>query len=150
MHNNFQEKRPQLVRCRGVRGATTVQQDDRETVLLATGEMLRLLVQRNKIDVNDLASAYFTTTRDIVSEYPALAARKLGWHDVALLCGHEMEIEHGLPFCIRVLLHWNTALAAGDVRHIYIRGAEHLRPDKAALVDVPNIPPPLLPFSTDL
>lgn len=128
------------IQCRGVRGATTVDSDNRDDVLIATGELLWYMVERNGIEVDDLASAVFTTTRDIVSEYPALAARKLGWHDVALLCGHEMEVANGLPFCVRVLLHWNTHLGPREIQHIYIRGAEHLRPDKEALLDVPEVP----------
>ena len=71
-----------------------------------------------------------TTTIDLNAEYPALAARALGWHDVALLCMHEMNVPHGLPRCIRILLHWNTAVAAGDVKHVYIKGAVNLRPDR--------------------
>lgn len=128
--------------CRGVRGATTVNSDDRTAVLLATGELLWLLVERNGIDADDIASAYFTTTPDLVSEYPALAARKLGWHDVPLLCGHEMAVPHGVPLCIRVLLHWNTSLGPREIEHIYIRGAKNLRPDQDALIDVPEAPVP--------
>jgi chorismate mutase len=128
--------------CRGVRGATTVENDSREAILLATGELLWLMVERNGIDPDDVASAIFTTTPDLLAEYPALAARKLGWHDVALLCGHEMRVPHGLPLCIRVLLHWNTTRSARQIEHIYIRGARDLRPDQQALVDVPDVPLP--------
>ena len=130
------------VYCRGVRGATTVDDDSREAILLATGELLWYLVERNGIDPDDLASAYFSTTPDLVAEYPALAARKLGWHDVALLCGHEMAVPHGVARCIRVLLHWNTTHPARDIRHVYIRGAANLRPDKEELLDVPEAPVP--------
>jgi chorismate mutase len=128
--------------CRGVRGATTVASDSREAILLATGELLWLMVEHNGIEPDDVASAIFTTTPDLVAEYPALAARKLGWHDVALLCGHEMQVPHGLPRCIRVLLHWNTTRSANQIEHIYIRGARDLRPDQQALVDVPEVPVP--------
>ncbi|HUP24172.1 MAG TPA: chorismate mutase [Thermoanaerobaculia bacterium] len=128
--------------CRGVRGATTVDTDSREAILLATGELLWLMVERNGIVPDDVASAIFTTTPDLAAEYPALAARKLGWHDVALLCGHEMHVPHGLERCIRVLLHWNTSRTAKEVEHIYIRGARNLRPDQQALVDVPEVPVP--------
>jgi chorismate mutase len=128
--------------CRGVRGATTVDSDSREAILLATGELLWLMVERNGIVPDDIASAIFTTTPDLVAEYPALAARKLGWHDVALLCGHEMNVPHGVPRCIRVLVHWNTSRRAHEIEHIYIRGARNLRPDQQALVDVPEVPVP--------
>ena len=119
-----------------------MESDSREAILLATGELLWLMVERNVIDPNDVASAIFTTTPDLVAEYPALAARKLGWHDVALLCGHEMQVPHGLRRCIRVLLHWNTTRTAKEIEHIYIRGARNLRPDQQALVDVPEVPVP--------
>lgn len=128
--------------CRGVRGATTVEEDGRDAILLATGELLWLLVQRNGIDPDDLASAIFTTTPDLVGEYPALAARKLGWLDVALLCGHEMAVPNGLPRCIRVLLHWNTAKGPREVEHVYIRGARDLRPDQSQLIELPDVPIP--------
>jgi len=128
--------------CRGVRGATTVEEDGRDAILLATGELLWLLVQRNGIDPDDLASAIFTTTPDLVGEYPALAARKLGWLDVALLCGHEMAVPNGLPRCIRVLLHWNTAKGPREIEHVYIRGARDLRPDQSQLIELPDVPIP--------
>ncbi|HVS66447.1 MAG TPA: chorismate mutase [Thermoanaerobaculia bacterium] len=128
--------------CRGVRGATTVEEDGRDAILLATGELLWLLVQRNGIDPDDLASAIFTTTPDLVAEYPALAARKLGWLDVALLCGHEMAVPNGLSRCIRVLLHWNTAKGPREIEHVYIRGARDLRPDQSQLIELPDVPIP--------
>ncbi len=133
--------------CRGVRGATTVESDSRDEVLLATGELLWLMIEHNGIEPDDVASAVFTTTPDIVSEYPALAARKLGWHDVALLCGHEMAVADGVKLCIRVLLHWNTTLGPREISHIYIRGAKNLRPDQDALVDVPEVPVPRFDLS---
>lgn len=133
--------------CRGVRGATTTPDDSRRSVLLATGELLLILVQQNDIDPDDLASVIFTTTTDLTSEYPALAARKLGWLDVPLLCGHEMAVPHGLPRCIRVLLHWNTFKAANQIEHVYIRGAEGLRPDQQNLQDIPEVAK--VPFDLD-
>jgi chorismate mutase len=138
--NDDRPERP--IRCRGVRGATTVESDGRDEILLATGELLWLLVKRNGIDPDDLASAIFTTTPDLVGEYPALAARKLGWSDVALLCGHEMAVPHGVERCIRVLLHWNTAKSPREIEHVYIRGARNLRPDQAQLIELPEVPIP--------
>lgn len=119
--------------CRGVRGATTIDHDTPEEILKATTELLQLIIDANEINPNDLASAIFTTTPDIVSEYPALAARKLGWVDTALLCGHEMAVLHGLKKCIRVLLHWNTTKQNTELQHVYIKGAVNLRPDIKAL-----------------
>ena len=125
--------------CRGVRGAITVATDDRSEVLLATGELLLVMAHVNGIDPDALASVFFTTTTDLVAEYPALAARKLGWLDVPLLCGHEMEVPGGMPRCIRVLLHWNTSKGQRDIQHIYLRDASVLRPDQIPLDDIPPI-----------
>ncbi len=116
---------------RGVRGATTVEVNTREAILAATRELLCLMIEANGIGPEDVASAIFTTTVDLNADYPALAARALGWHDVALMCMHEMNVPHGLKQCLRILLHWNTEVAARDVKHIYINGAVNLRPDRA-------------------
>ena len=124
--------------CRGIRGATTIEHDTPEEILAATAELLQLIVEANQLQADDIASVIFTTTIDIVSEYPALAARKMGWVDTALLCGHEMAVPHGLKKCIRVLINWNTAKSAKDVQHIYIKGAKDLRPDLATLQRLAN------------
>ena len=116
---------------RGVRGATTAAANTREAILSATHELLCLMIEANHILPDDVASAIFTTTIDLNADYPALAARALGWHDVALMCMHEMNVPHGLKQCIRILLHWNTDLPAQDVKHVYINGAINLRPDRA-------------------
>ena len=115
---------------RGVRGATTAEANTREAILAATRELVCLMIEANHMQPEDVASAIFTTTIDLNADYPALAARALGWHDVALLCMHEMNVPHGLPQCIRILLHWNTEVSAPDVKHVYIKGAINLRPDR--------------------
>lgn len=122
--------------CRGVRGATTARENTREEVLQATRELLALIIRRNEIHPADVASAIFTTTPDITSEFPALAARQLGWLEVPLLCGHEMQVEGALPLCIRILIHWNTDKPQGEIQHVYVRGAESLRPDLQSLPQV--------------
>jgi chorismate mutase len=122
-----------MILCRGVRGATTVEHNTREAILSATRELLTRMVEANGIQPDDVASAIFTTTPDLSAEYPALAARQLGWHNVALLCTHEMAVPHGLKHCIRVLLHWNTEKLASEVQHVYIRSAVNLRPDRATV-----------------
>jgi len=119
--------------CRGVRGATTIDRNDREEILTATRQLLALMIRRNGIEPRDVASALFTTTPDIDAEFPALAARQLGWLDVPLLCGHEMTVRGSLPLCIRVLLHWNTDKPQQEVEHVYIREAKRLRPDLTKL-----------------
>ncbi|KLU03379.1 Chorismate mutase II [Rhodopirellula islandica] len=127
--------------CRGVRGATTVEQDDRKEILKATTQLLALMIRRNEIDSTDLASATFTVTKDLHSEFPALAARQLGWLEVPLLCGYEVSVEGSLPRCIRVLLHWNTTKSQSEIQHVYIRDAVKLRPDlsKVPAVDVEEL-----------
>ncbi len=118
------------VRTRGVRGATTAEANTREAILAATDELLRLMIEANQLCADDVASVIFTTTSDLNADYPALAARALGWHDVALMCAHEMNVPHGLPMCIRVLVHWNTTRPAAEVQHVYLKGAARLRPDR--------------------
>ena len=122
--------------CRGVRGATTVVTNTRDEILSATRQLIALMIRRNGIERTDVASAIFTTTSDLDAEFPALAARQLGWLDVPLLCGHEMSIPGSLPRCIRVLVHWNTERAQGDISHVYVREAVKLRPDLSELPPV--------------
>lgn len=119
------------VRMRGIRGATTTEANTREAILTATDELLRLMIDANQLCAEDVASVIFTTTSDLTADYPALAARALGWHDVALMCTHEMNVPHGLPMCIRILMHWNTPRRAAEVQHVYIKGAARLRPDRS-------------------
>ncbi|GEM_PF-120963 len=124
--------------CRGVRGATTVDSNDREAILEATRDLLRRLVLANGIRPEDVASVIFSTTPDLNAEFPAVAARQLGWHDVALFCTHEMNVPGALRRCIRVLIHWNTERAQDEIHHVYIRGARHLRPDRAVEFSPPS------------
>jgi chorismate mutase len=122
--------------CRGVRGATTVEEDTPEEVLRATRELLAMMIRLNDIQSSNVASAMFTTTRDVVSQYPALAARQLGWMDVPLLCGHEMEVPNSVPLCVRILIHWNTDTPQSEIHHIYLNEAQILRPDKSLATEV--------------
>jgi chorismate mutase len=122
--------------CRGIRGATTVEHNTREEILAATRQLVALMIRRNNIDRRDVASAIFSTTPDLDAEFPALAARQMGWLDVPLLCGHEIVVPGSLPRCIRVLVHWNTDLTQSEIQHIYIRDAVKLRPDLSKLPPV--------------
>ena len=122
--------------CRGVRGATTVERNDREEILSATRQMMALLIRLNGIEKQDVCSAIFTTTRDLDAEFPALAARQLGWLDVPLLCGHEISVPGSLGRCVRVMIHWNTAKAQREIKHVYLREAAALRPDLSKLPPV--------------
>jgi chorismate mutase len=119
-----------MVVCRGIRGATTVTENTADAILSATREMLIAIMEANALKQEDVASVYFTTTPDLNADYPALAARQLGWHDIALMCGHEMNVPHGLKMCIRVMIHWNTTLQNNEIQHIYLRDAVNLRPDR--------------------
>jgi chorismate mutase len=117
--------------CRGIRGATTADSNTKDDIIQATVELLQQMIEANEIQVEDVASAFFTTTSDLNAEFPALAARQLGWVDTALLCGHEMNVTGALSQCIRVLVHVNTEKSASEVKHIYIKGAKVLRPSLA-------------------
>jgi chorismate mutase len=123
--------------CRGIRGATTCAVNNEEAILAATRELLFTMIQANSIDPSDVASAHFTTTTDLNATYPALAARQLGWYDVALLCGHEMDVPGGLRHCIRILINWNTYRGPEDILHVYLHDARGLRPDRDSLPPVP-------------
>jgi chorismate mutase len=129
--------------CRGLRGATTAHENTRDAILEATRELLLQMIDLNGIVVDDVASAIFTTTPDLNAEFPALAARELGWHDTALLCGHEMQVPGSLERCIRILIHWNTTRSAAEIVHVYIRGAKNLRPEHAQMPRLAVDPPPL-------
>jgi chorismate mutase len=119
--------------CRGIRGATTAEHNTRQDILDATREMLIRIIEANDLRPEDIASAIFSTTPDLNAEFPAVAARELGWLDTALLCTHEMGVPGSLERCIRVLIHWNTTRAASEIVHVYTGGATTLRPERAVL-----------------
>ena len=119
--------------CRGVRGATTVDHDSRDEILTATRQLLALMIRMNGIEGDDVGSALFSTTPDLNAEFPALAARQLGWTDVPLLCTHELGVPGALPKCIRILLHWNTEKTQREIQHVYVKEAVRLRPDISSL-----------------
>lgn len=112
---------------RGIRGATTIIENSRDAILSATTELLERIVVENDLHEDDVASVMFTTTPDVDAEFPAVAARLLGWNDAALIHSHEISVPGSLPMCIRVLIHWNTEKPASAVRHVYLRGAVNLR-----------------------
>lgn len=122
--------------CRGVRGATTVAANTREEILTASRQLLALMIRRNGIEAEDVASAIFTVTTDLDAEFPALAARQLGWLDVPLLCSYEIEVPGSLERCIRILVNWNTDKPQKEIVHSYIKQAKTLRPDLSALPPV--------------
>ena len=122
---------------RGIRGATTAAANTEEAITDATGELLRELVRLNDLDPAELCFAYFTTTPDLTAEFPAFAARKLGWLDVPLLCGNDMDVRlpnpRGVPMCIRILLLYNSGRPQSAMRFAYLRGAEAIKADLETL-----------------
>jgi chorismate mutase len=121
----------EAMRLRGIRGATTVDANTRDAILDATTELLTAIIQANQLHVDDVASAWFTTTPDLDAEFPALAARHMGWANVALMCAHEMNVPGSLPMCLRILVHVNTTKAQDEVKFVYLKGARALRRDIA-------------------
>ena len=120
---------------RGVRGATTADRNDAASIAERAVELLRVLVERNGILPEDVASATFTLTEDLDAEFPAMPVRSLpGWEEVPLLCVREIPVPGSLGRCIRLLLHWNTDRPQREVRHAFLRGARSLRPAWAVRV----------------
>ena len=122
--------------CRGVRGATTVEENSRDAILRNGRQLLALMIRRNDIKPQDVASAIFSVTNDLDAEFPALAARQLGWLEVPLLCTNEIPVPGSLPRCIRILVNWNTNKHQDEIVHIYIHEAKILRPDLSQLPPV--------------
>ncbi|WP_432545985.1 chorismate mutase [Kineococcus sp. SYSU DK004] len=116
---------------RAVRGAVQVDVDERDEVLAATRELVTEVVRLNELDLEDFISVIFTSTADLVSEFPAVAARELGMGDVPLMCARELEIEGSMPRVIRLMAHVETSRTRAQVRHVYLRGAVALRRDIA-------------------
>ena len=118
---------------RGIRGATTATANTAEAITEATEDLLRELVKLNDLDPNDLAAAFFTTTPDLDAEFPAHAVRRLGWMDIPMLCGHDMQVKQpnprGVSMCIRILLLYNTPRPQSAMRFAYLRGAEAIKQD---------------------
>jgi len=115
---------------RGIRGAVTATANTREAILDATTELLHALQEANGFALEDVESAIFTSTPDLTAEFPARAARRLGWLDVPLLGAVEVAVPDALPRCIRVLLHVYTTRARRELKHMYLRDAASLRPDR--------------------
>jgi chorismate mutase len=115
--------------CRGIRGATTVERNEREEILAATRELLKLIIERNEVQKEDVTCAIFTVTQELDAEFPAFAARQLGWTEVALMSAREIPVPNSLTNVIRVLVLVNTNKSISEIQHIYIRDAVVLRPD---------------------
>lgn len=114
---------------RGLRGAVTVEGNTKEAIHQATRELLQEIIDANRLQVEDIASVIFTVTPDLNADFPAYAAREMGWRHVPLLCAREIDVPEALPQCIRVLMHVNTTKGQEDMVHVYLGGASQLRPD---------------------
>jgi chorismate mutase len=113
---------------RGIRGATTVERNDREQILAATRELLEVLIRLNGLRPDDVAHVWFTVTGDLDAEFPAFAAREIGWTEVPLMCGREIPVPGAIAGCIRVLIDWNTSKTQREIRHAFLHRAKELRP----------------------
>ncbi|WP_334110266.1 chorismate mutase [Thermodesulfitimonas autotrophica] len=117
------------IRVRGIRGAITVERNTREEIIAATKELLLSLIRENEIEIEDIASIFFTLTPDLDAEFPALAARELGWQYVPLLCAQEIDVPGAMGKVLRVLMHVNTEKSQEELKHLYLKGAATLRLD---------------------
>lgn len=123
---------------RAVRGATQLEADDRDHMLERVAEMVEDVMASNSLEVDDFISIVFTATPDLVSEFPAYAARLLGFDDVPLICARELAVEGAMPRVVRMLAHVETDLSRRDVTHVYLHGAATLRTDLAKVHSVPD------------
>lgn len=115
---------------RGVRGATTVAQNDEKVIIDATEELLREIIECNNIEPESVCSAIISVTDDITATFPAKALRKVeGWKYVPVMCFQEIPVPGSLENCVRIMLHWNTDKGQQDIKHVYLKGAKVLRPD---------------------
>jgi len=114
---------------RGVRGATTVKTNSKQEVMENTAELLQLMITENGIATEDIGAVIFSSTPDVNSAFPAAAARMLGWTTVPLFGAQEIDCPTGVPNCIRVLILWNCNQTQADIKHIYLKEAQILRPD---------------------
>ena len=119
------------MRIRGIRGAIQLDKDSAEEMVEAVSELLTQMLTANQIDTEDLISIILTATPDLTSEFPAVAARKIGLGTVPLLCSVEIDVAQALPRVVRVLMHAHLERSLADVQHIYLRGATVLRKDLA-------------------
>jgi chorismate mutase len=128
------------VSVRAVRGATQLERDERAHLHERVAELVRLVLECNNLASEDLISIWFTATEDIHSDYPAYAARQMGFTDVPLMCTREMDVEGGMPRVVRVMAHVETDLTRAEVTHVYLHGAAALRRDLSHVRAVPDEP----------
>lgn len=114
---------------RGIRGAVVAESNTKDAIRRATQTLLQAMVSSNHIEDSQIISVFFTITTDLNADFPAAAARALGWNDIPLLDAQEIEVPGAMPRVIRVLMHVDCDIPRAEVDHIYLGGAEALRPD---------------------
>jgi chorismate mutase len=120
-----------MVKCRGIRGATSVPGNSETEILRATRALLEKMIEENEVPVDAIAGAIFTATPDLNAVHPAQAARDLGWIQTPLLCAQDIDVPGSVPRCVRVLMLANVDRAVDRIRHVYLGDARSLRPDWA-------------------
>ncbi len=123
---------------RAIRGATQLEEDVRDPMLERVAEMVTDVMEANGLEVDDFISVIFTATSDLVSEFPAYAARRLGFGEIPLICARELEIDGSMPRCVRMMAHVETDLPRADITHVYLHGAAALRSDLTRVRSVPD------------
>ncbi len=123
---------------RAVRGATQLEEDVRDHMLERVAEMVLDVMSANDLEVDDFISVIFTATSDLVSEFPAYAARRLGFGEIPLLCARELEIAGSMPRVVRMMAHVESDRPRGDITHVYLHGAAALRSDLTKVRAVPD------------
>jgi chorismate mutase len=126
------------VAVRAIRGATQLVEDTREQMLARVTEMVTEVMSVNDLDVDDFISVIFTATSDLVAEFPAYAARRLGFGEIPLLCARELEIEASMPRVVRMMAHVETRRARSEITHVYLHGAAALRSDLTRVRSLPD------------
>jgi chorismate mutase len=116
---------------RAIRGAVQIEVDERDAILEGTAELVTEVMARNELTTDDVISVLFTSTPDLTAEYPALAARKIGFHDVPLICATEIAVPGAVPRVVRLIAHVDTDRPRSAIQHVYLRGAVALRLDIA-------------------
>ena len=126
------------MRVRAIRAATQLEEDTREHMLERVAEMVTDVMSANDLQVDDFISIIFTATSDLHSEFPAYAARQLGFDDVPLICARELEIDSSMPRVVRMMAHVETDLPRADITHVYLHGAAALRSDLTRVRSLPD------------
>jgi chorismate mutase len=116
---------------RAIRGAIQLDAVDRDAILEGTAELVTAVMNRNDLITDDVISVLFTVTPDLTAEFPALAARKTGFHAVPLMCATEIPVPGAMPRVVRLMAHVNTDRSRSEIQHVYLRGAAALRLDIA-------------------